>query len=493
MPSRGTATIDRAARPPAGPSDRYSRYDRLLVVLFLVSLTFCNPWVRGDGVGYYAYARSLLIEKQLNFDKDWQNANESFRMGKLDASGHPLQNQYTPTGHLMNHFSIGPAILWAPFLVVTHVGVLLCDVLGAHVAADGFSKPYTVSMAMATAIYGFLALWISFQLARRYVAVRWAFMATIGMWFASSLPVYMYLNPSWSHTHSAFVVALFLWYWEKTRNERTRLQWILLGLIAGLMMDVYYVNAVVLILPLLESLGHYQKTLFSRRARECVSLFLSNLMFLCAALVAFLPTLISKKIIYGSYFDFGYTERWDWTSPALLKVAFSAEHGLFSWTPIVVLALVGLFLLAKRARTLAVYSLVTFAVYLYVIGCYQDWHGIASFGNRVFISLTAFFVLGLASFFDWLASTWNERRAWVAATAATALLILWNLGMMYQWGTHLIPPRGPISWRDAAHNQFAVVPGQAARTFEKYLFRRSQLMRQIEQTDVKDLKSRQPD
>ena len=31
-----------------------------LTALFLMSLPFVNPWVRGDGVGYYAYARSLL-------------------------------------------------------------------------------------------------------------------------------------------------------------------------------------------------------------------------------------------------------------------------------------------------------------------------------------------------------------------------------------------------------------------------------------------------
>ena len=123
-------------------------------------------------------------------------------------------------------------------------------------------------MAFATTIYGFLAPWISFQVARRYVAERWAFLAAIGMWFASSLPVHMYLNPSWSHAHSAFVVALFLWYWEKTRNGRTRSQWIFLGLIAGLMTDMYYVNGVVLLLPFFESLGQYRKTLFFRRLRS---------------------------------------------------------------------------------------------------------------------------------------------------------------------------------------------------------------------------------
>lgn len=466
--------------------------ERILIVLFVLTLPLINPWVRGDGVGYYAFARSLLIEHRLDFQKDWLDANQEFRIGHTDAQGRLPPLAYTVTGHLMNHFSIGPAILWAPFLIVTHAGALVCNALGAHVAADGFSRPYVLSMAFATAIYGFWALWISFQVSRRYVAERWAFVATIGVWFASSLPVYMYLNPSWSHAHSAFGVALFLWYWDKTRKARTRSQWILLGLIAGLMMDIYYVSGVVLLLPFFESLGHYRQTLLSGRSRESVSLLLNNAVFLGAAVVAFLPTLITKKIIYGSYFDFGYTERWDWTSPALPKVAFSAEHGLFSWTPILVLGVAGLFLLAKRDRALAAYSLVIFAVYLYVIGCYQDWHGIASFGNRFFISLTAFFVLGLASFFDWLARAWNERRAWIAATAATVLLILWNFGMMYQWGTHLIPPRGPISWREAVHNQFAVVPGQAARTFEKYLFRRSQFMQHIEEEDMKQLKSQPP-
>ena len=47
-----------------------------------------------------------------------------------------------------------------------------------------------------------------------------------------------------------------------------------------------------------------------------------------AVFVAFLPTLITKKIIFGSYLNFGYSERWFWNSPAFFKVCFSAEHGL---------------------------------------------------------------------------------------------------------------------------------------------------------------------
>jgi hypothetical protein len=103
--------------------------------------------------------------------------------------------------------------------------------------------------------------------------------------------------------------------------------------------------------------------------------------------------------------------------------------------------------------------------------------------------LTPLFVLGLAAFFGSLASAITERRANIVATATVSVLIIWNAGMIFQWGTHLIPARGPISWRDAAYNQVAVVPEQAARTIESYFVRRKQLMGHIEGQDMEQLKA----
>jgi hypothetical protein len=152
---------------------------------------------------------------------------------------------------------------------------------------------------------------------------------------------------------------------------------------------------------------------------------------------------------------------------------------------------VGMILLRQRDQILGLYSISCFAAYLYVIGCYRDWHGLASFGNRFFVSLTVLFVLGLSSFFDWLARAWNEKRSNVLVPTATAALILWNLGLIFQWGIHLIPARGPISWRDTAYNQVEVVPALATRTLNSYFLRRKQLMGHIEEDDMKQLRSRQ--
>ncbi|MGH9758870.1 MAG: glycosyltransferase family 39 protein, partial [Candidatus Acidiferrales bacterium] len=257
----------------------FSRSEKLLLVLFLITLPMINPWVRGDGVGYYAFARAMLIEHRLDFRKDWLAANDSFRLNRIDASGEILPDQFTSTGHLDNHFSIGPAILWAPFLVTAHAAVLLADKLGASIPPDGFSRPYVYAMAFGTALYGFLAIWISFRLARKYLPEKWALLAALGIWFGSSLPVYMYFNPSWSHAHSAFVVALFLWYWDRTRGARTWTQWIILGAMGGLMMDVYYLNALVLLVPLFEVLPRFGQDWRAARGGVFARLLFQNVLF----------------------------------------------------------------------------------------------------------------------------------------------------------------------------------------------------------------------
>jgi hypothetical protein len=468
---------------------RYSKYEILLGILFVVTLPLSNPWVRGDGVGYYAFARAMLIEHRLDFTKDWQAANTSFRMGRLDAEGKVKPADYTSTGHLDNHFSVGPAILWSPFLVATHAGVLLYDHLGGGIPADGFSKPYRVTMAIGTALYGFWALVLSFVLARKYVAERWAFLATLGIWFASSLPVYMYFNPSWSHAHSAFTVALFLWYWIRTRPTRTLAQWLILGSVGGLMLDVYYLNGVVLLFPFLESIAGYWNAFSRRDGTGAVRLLGGDAAFAAGLVAAFLPTLITKRVIYGSFSRTGYEHLWDWTCPWFLKACFSSDHGLFSWTPVVIVAVAGLFLLWRYDREVAAYSLLVFLATLYVIGCYLDWDGLSSFGNRFFISLSPIFVLGLAAFFGWFERMWTERTAGIVSASAIAILVVWNMGLVFQWGTHLIPARGPISWREAAYNQYAVVPHEVVQTGKNYLVRRGQLMDQIEQEDVRQLKA----
>ena len=471
-------------------------FKRILLFVFLGSLALVNPIVHGDGVGYYAYARAPLIQHNLRFEEDWRHANLYFSQTRTLSNGELRPDEYTETGYVSNLFSIGPALLWTPFLLLAHVTVLLADALGAHIPADGFSTPYLLAMALGTAFYGLLGLLLSYSLAKKYVEERWAFLATLGVWGASSLPVYMYFNPAWSHAHSAFAVALFIWYWERTRGCRTLVQWILLGLIAGLMVDVYFMNGVFLVLPLVESLLAYWNFLQAKDYLASAPLLAGNFCFLLAIILAFIPTLITRYIIFGGFLRFGsYTALpWDWTAPNWRSVLFSSEHGLFSWTPILALAIVGLFFAPRAARTVALFLALTAAGFYYVISSYPFWHGMASFGNRFFISLTPVFIFGLALLLQRFAGFFRSpNRAFAASSLLLLLFILWNLGFIFQWGAHLISPRGPVSFSQVAYNQFFVVPRQISADLQRYLFKRKALMQQIEQKDVEQLqKDAQP-
>ena len=472
--------------------------ERLLLILFLFSLPFVNPWVRGDGVGYYAYARAPLIEHSLDFTHDYQSANESFREGRLDENGQPRPEFRTATGHLDNHFTVGPALLWSPFLLAAHGGVLVARALGSAVLADGFSAPYRYAMALGTAFYGFLGLLLAFRLTSRYVPPIWAFIATLTMWSASSLPVYMYFNPSWSHAHSAFTVALFLWYWDRTRDERTTRQWIVLALIVALMLNVYYANLMVLSVLLVEAAWQYARILRTsgKPGKTLLPMLSRQMLFGLLVCIGMLPTFISRAIVYGGPLETGYVSIRDflWNSPAFLEVLFSANHGLVSWTPVVLLCLPGLVLSAWRVPRVGVPLLTALLAFYLFFTLYPDWAGISSYGNRFFISLTAIFVFGLAAGLEWFGSRFAAQRRAVALSAAVLVcFIVWNFGLIYQWGTHLIPARGPISFSQAAYNQIHVVPQQLSSHLHSYLFRRSDLMRQIEQKDVEQMrKSAEP-
>jgi MFS family permease len=466
---------------------------RIMLILLLVSLPLMNPWVRGDGVGYYAFARALLTQRNLDFVPDYQHANQGFREARLDNAGIPKEEFRTATGHLDNHFTIGPAMLWAPFLVCAHAGVLLARASGAHVSADGFSLPYLIAMAFATMLYGFFALLLSYSAARRFVTERWALFATIAIWWASSLPVYMYFNPSWSHAHSAFAVALFFWYWLRTREARTGGQWFVLALIAGLMLNIYYPNAILLAALIPEAFSEYRKAWKgSREKSQTVQWPVGwHLVFCAVVLLSLLPTFLTRYVVYGGFFRTGYipVTEWQWGSPWFFSLLFSSNHGLFSWTPLLLIATAGLFIFWRRFPAIGASVISVLLGFYYFMASYPDWPGISSYGNRFFVSLTVFFVLGLAVALDWASSHFRSRRVasgWLAATLG--VFVIWNLGLIFQWGAHLIPARGVVSWRQVVHNQFQVVPREIVSQFESYLFRRNDTLHQIEQRDIEQLK-----
>src|SRR5437870_1499242 len=140
------------------------------------------------------------------------------------------------------------------------------------------------------------------------------------------------------------------------------------------MVDVYFPNGVFLLLPLIESLLAYWSSWKEKNFRKAAQLFTANASFLVVAIVVFIPTLVTRWIIFGGILRFGtYGElAWDWTAPYWRSILFSAEHGLFTWTPILALSVAGLFFAPRAAKSITSYLGVGAAAYYYLISSYPS-------------------------------------------------------------------------------------------------------------------------
>ncbi len=211
----------------------------LCTVLFaLLAALFLVPVVHGtDGAGYYSYLRSAVIDGDLDLANEYEYFSERYPyIGvRTDAK----------TGKVVNPYTIGTAILWAPFFLLAHATTLL---LGRP--PDGYTSLYPVLTMLGSAFYAAAGVMLTIRIASQWVGGRFAVWGVVVFFLSSHVFFYAYLQPSMAHAASFFVVALFVhtWYFGFRTNPTLR-TWVTLGLAGGLMCLVRPQNGVFLALP----------------------------------------------------------------------------------------------------------------------------------------------------------------------------------------------------------------------------------------------------
>lgn len=170
----------------------------VLIILFvLAAVGLFKPWVHGaDGMGYYSWLRSAVL------DGDLDTANEYAYFGYDWIAG------TTATGYKDNPWAVGSAVLWFPFFLIAN----------AAIRGDGYGPVYFTAISLASMVYAFIGLVLIYRLAERLFDPGSALLATIVVWFGSSLLFYMYMHPSMAHANDAFVNALFVYTWYRTAS-----------------------------------------------------------------------------------------------------------------------------------------------------------------------------------------------------------------------------------------------------------------------------------
>lgn len=437
------------------------------MLALLASVLVVNAHVRGDGNGYFAWLASAVVDHDLDFTNQYRHADPLFRNYVVDANGQARPEQLTQTKHLINQWAVGPAVLWSPWFMAAHAYV----VATGTDPQDGYAPVYLRAVAAGTIVYAFLALLLGIDAAGRFgISVNAARAAAVLVLAATSLLMYVYMLPFHVHTAAAFTSALFLWYWISRDGSFTRANWIVWGACYGLMGMTYQVDAVLGVVALHAALRSWPE----RRGRLIIDL----LAFAAAAVVVAIPHWIGKGIVYGSPWATGYRDEFFWWSPRLLQTLFSTNHGAILWTPLLAVGLIGLWLLRRDSR-IAWIGAATVIFYL-TIASYQNWHGLSSFGNRFFISLSLPLLVGVAAAAD---RVMREGRAGVVAMATVgAVLIAWNGGLAFQWLAKMIPNRGPVNV-GLVITQQTQVPRLMTTYGLRYFTDRANLIAEIERRD----------
>lgn len=461
-----------------------------LAALFFVSLPAVTTRLyASDEIQYFAYLRSLWFDHDLSFDNEYRYFYDRGIARAYNFHRTFLELE-TATGRRINFATIGCALLWAPFYGAADLGARTLRALGAPVVVDGFSRPYLMAVAYGSAVYGFLAVVLSILVAERIVGRRSTAMgAGLAIWAGTPLLFYTYVAPGMAHACSAFTVAAFVWTWLRVRARWSAGGLATVGALAALMGMVREQDLLIAVGPLVDLVWTWARSAPGSDPRRPSQLVWSAVAGAIAFSVAFLPQAIAYLVLYGRLGPSPLVEaKMKWWAPHAIGVLVSPQHGLFVWTPIVVLSLAGLVRLIVRDerpgaredydRRLAWCLLLMFATEVYVSGSVDTWTLAGAFGQRRFVGTTVLLVVGLAALSAAARAAWARRAIAVGA----ALCVWWNLGLMAQFGAGLMD-RQRLEPVMNAYTTFVVLPQIAPALAYRYLFDRASFYQQPERYD----------
>lgn len=384
------------------------------LLLYVLAVTaFAKPHGRvldGDAVHYYVYLRSLVFDRDVDFQNDYAAI--------YGPSGLPRNLFRTQTGHLSNVVSIGPALLWMPFFLVALAVTALARGLGlTAVWLDGISAPFQISAGVAGIVYATLGALLCYRTCRLFFPSRPALWGTLAAWLATPAIYYSVVSPAYSHATSMFAVALFVWFWLSTRGQRHLGRYALLGVLAGIAGLVRWQDLVIAALPALEAAVELRE-----RPRDAARIAGRMAVMGLVLLFALTPQILAWRAIYGQSAMVpgkpGYVR---WQAPQVLAVLFGYKHGLLYWTPAVALSLIGLRWVVRRDALAGWGSALVVAIFVYVNAAADPGAG-EGFGARRFVADTVFFALGFAG----LGAALSGERAASRLRMGTLALVIYN-------------------------------------------------------------------
>ena len=370
--------------------------------------------IRGDGVAYYGYLPALTVNGSFDLHPVF---------AKFVAAGVPVYtgtvSTVLPNGLTADFKPVGTALLALPFYLVMRILVVGFSMVTGGPAADpSVGAPYQLSFALASLFYLVVALVLVYLFVRRRWGSTAALYAVVAAVFATPLLWYALFDPSYSHTFSIFTITAFALLLYQTSERRPVLVSASLGLLAALIVLVHYQEGLFIVLMPAEALW------LAARRRLTMRHVAGYAVSFATFAVCLLPQVVINRVLFERWLpaaapDIGF----DFRHPQVLAILFSTHHGWIAWSPLIVVALLGLPAAVRNLGWFATTLIVIGVVDVFLNASLSDWYGGSAFGARRLTDQTLLLTLGFAAAFDWLA----RRRLAFTVPLFTALGALWTI------------------------------------------------------------------
>jgi hypothetical protein len=415
-----------------------SKYAFFFIFTFYLVSIFCfKNWGdfmldRGDTHGFYSYLPAIFIHNDL----------DNLKISTLSriSNRHNYDRNYTPetvpdryiaandvNGKKVILWNCGVAVLQAPFFALSHI---FAKILGYR--ADGYSLPYRLGMMFGNLLYVMLGFWFSRQVLKLYVKDTIVAFALISLAFATNLYFFTVFNPFMAHSYLFFLFAALIYTTVNFYKNHASNLLVIMGFIIGLIVLTRPPDVWVVIIPMLFGLKTKQDIIDRFRL-----IWLKKSALILAFLAFCLPIslqLFYWKYITGNWIYYFYGEvGFDFTKPHLIVGLFSFKNGWLTYTPVMILAILGLFL--KRKHDFLWASLIFSMGYIYTIYSWQILYYINGFGSRPMVETYALLVIPLSICLD----LWSKKIWSLIPTLLFIFFCTWlNIIQTYQFSKEIL-------------------------------------------------------
>ncbi|QQR95119.1 MAG: hypothetical protein IPJ93_15635 [Bacteroidota bacterium] len=346
---------------------------------------------------YYSYLPAYFIENDLTFN---------FIDNKIDNHYHYLWYA-TNDGKKYIKMTMGVAFCQAPFFLIAHY-------ISPHFGyqSNGFTFPYQLAFCFSPIFYALVGLIFIFKILRKYYSVFIAGITTLLIYFATNIFACIFINPGLSHSYGFLFMAASLFLFIKWIAKPNYLNSIILGICLGMLILIRPTNGLILIL-----LGSYLAS-NCKKLSKLFEFIKSNWKFIALIVLfcflVFIPQMLYWKKISGSYLFYSYhdsnsVERFYFNIMNVFYGLFGFRRGLFIYTPVMILAVFGFFLMNKTEKELKWPILIFLLVFILITLSWWCWWYGGSFGARSFIEVYALMVIPLAAFIRYINSSTLKR------------------------------------------------------------------------------------